>query len=292
MDDTAKNLLKLQYCSGITWKDQYSVIKYNPDLSRLPHMTAGELASITNRSIKQTETLLQQFNSLSDHHLYSSLQNSSAIFIPIFDQQYPESLKRLPQPPWGLFAIGDVSLLSKTNNLAVVGARNGNQYGKEVLQMIVPALVKKNISIVSGLARGIDAFSHEAALEACGKTIAVIAGGFNHFYPKENLKLAQRISKEGLILSEYAPDKKPEKWQFPARNRIVSGLSKGILVVQAAKKSGSLITVSFALEQGIDVFAVPGPITHKLSEGVHSLIGDGAKIVHSADDILSGWRQE
>ncbi|WP_309087071.1 DNA-processing protein DprA [Domibacillus sp.] len=292
MHHTTKQLLKLQYCSGISWKEQYVLLKNDPHLSHLPRMTAAEFAAVTNRSIQQAETILSGFHSLSYHSLDSALLESSTTFIPIFDPQYPEPLKMLPQPPWGLFAMGETALLSSRNMLAVVGARDGNEYGKQVLQMLVPALVKRNITIVSGLAKGIDAFSHEAALQAGGKTIAVIAGGFSHLYPKENKLLAHHISRQGLILSEYAPNRKPEKWQFPARNRIISGLSKGVLVVQAAKKSGSLITASYALEQGIDVFAVPGPITHPLSEGVHALIADGAKIVHAADDILSEWRQE
>ncbi|OES43626.1 DNA-processing protein DprA [Domibacillus iocasae] len=292
MDETTKWLLKLQYCPGISWKDQYLLFKQDPDLEKISCMTKAEYAQITGRSAQQADLILQKLHSLSFNHLYSSLMKSSSTFIPIYDKKYPKQLKRLPQPPWGLFAMGDVNLLKTENMLAVVGARNGDQYGKEALQSIIPFLIEKKISIVSGLARGIDAFSHELALQAGGKAIAVIAGGFGHFYPRENIQLAQRISKEGLILSEYAPEKRPEKWQFPARNRIVSGLSKGVLVVQAAKKSGSLITAAFALEQGIDVFAVPGPITHPLSEGVHSLIADGAKIVHCADDILMEFQQE
>lgn len=286
MDETAKKLLILQYCPSVTWKDQYLLLKHDPYLREMPHLTAAEIARITGRSIKQAQIILHEFNSVSYNHLYSSLTKSQTTFVPIFDERYPEPLKRLPQPPWVLFAIGDVRLMKHDRILAVVGARNGDEYGRKALQAIIPGLVEKHISIISGLAKGIDAFSHEEALNAGGKTIAVIAGGFQHFYPKENIALARQIARDGLILSEYAPHIKPERWQFPARNRIVSGLSGGVLIVQAAKKSGSLITANFAMEQGIDVFAVPGPITHPLSEGVHSLIADGAKIVHCADDIL------
>ncbi len=276
----------LQYCSSVGWKDQYQLLQYNPDLTKLPLLTSAELALITGRTEKQADCILRQFHSLSFNHLHSSLIQSDTFFIPIWDERYPESLKKLPQPPWGFFAKGSLSLL-KEKKLAVVGARNGDQYGKEALQKIIPPLIKKNIAIVSGLARGIDTFSHKEALKSNGKTIAVVAGGFQHFYPKENADLANRIAKQGLILTEYAPNIKPERWQFPARNRIISGLSNAVLVVQAAKKSGSLITASFALEQGIEVFAVPGSITHPLSEGVHALISDGAKPVHSAADILT-----
>ncbi|WP_046175068.1 DNA-processing protein DprA [Domibacillus indicus] len=292
MDETTKWLLKLQYCENITWKDQYLLLKNDPHLTSLSRMSSEEYAHITGRSTQQAALILQNLCSLSTNHLCTSLRELSSTFIPIYHKLYPDQLKRLPQPPWGLFAMGNINLLADETMLAVVGSRNGSQYGKEALQVIIPSLVEKKVSIVSGLARGIDAFSHELALQAGGRTIAVIAGGFKHFYPRENRELAQRISKQGLLLSEYAPDKRPEKWQFPARNRIISGLSKGVLVVQAAKKSGSLITAAFAMEQGIEVFAVPGPIMHPLSEGVHSLIADGAKIVHSADDILVEIKKE
>ncbi|MGG3451348.1 DNA-processing protein DprA [Domibacillus aminovorans] len=286
MNDTTKYLLLLYYCKGPGWKDFYYLFKHDPDLMLLPKITPSQFSYLTGRSELQSASILQQFHSLSFEHILSSLARSNTHFIPIYDERYPDLLKTLPQPPWALFARGDLTLL-KGKNLAIVGSRHGTQYGKDALKLLIPPLVEKNITVVSGLAKGIDAFAHEQTLHSCGKTIAVIAGGFNHFYPRENVGLAQQIIKQGLVVSEYAPTTKPEKWQFPARNRIVSGLSKAVLVVQAAKKSGSLITASYALDQGMDVFAVPGPITQPLSEGVHELIRDGAKIVHSAADIYT-----
>ncbi|OKL37151.1 DNA-processing protein DprA [Domibacillus mangrovi] len=286
MNDTTKNLLLFHYCKGPGWKDFFNLFKNDPDLTLLPKITPSQFSYFTGRSELQSTSILQQLHSLSFEHILSSLARFNTHFIPIYDERYPDSLKTLPQPPWALFARGNLTLL-KGEKLAIVGSRQGTQYGKEALKLLIPPLVEKNITVVSGLAKGIDAFAHEQTLHSNGKTIAVTAGGFNHFYPRENVGLAQQIIKHGLLVSEYAPTTKPEKWQFPARNRIVSGLSKGVLVVQAAKKSGSLITASYALEQGIDVFAVPGPITNPLSEGVHELIGDGAKIVHTAADIYT-----
>lgn len=286
MDSTTKVLFMLQYCNGLTWKDQYHLLKCFPDLKEIPHLTSSQFSFVTGRTEKHSDLILSQFHSLSFHKLYSSLIHSNTRFIPIYDQRYPESLKALPQPPWSLFAKGEIQLL-KERKLAVVGARKGDHYGKKALQTIIPPLVQHRIVIISGLAKGIDAFSHEETLKANGKTVAVIAGGFDHVYPKENIQLANHIAEKGLILTEYAPDRKPEKWQFPARNRVISGLAHAVLVVQAAKKSGSLITASFAIEQGIEVFAIPGQITHPLSAGVHELIADGAKLVHSAQDILA-----
>jgi DNA processing protein len=286
VNDTTKYLLLLHYCKGPGWKDYFHLFKHDPDLTHLLDTTPSQFSRLTGRSEQESASILQQLHSLSLEHILSSLTCSNTLFIPIYDKRYPDVLKTLPQPPWALFAKGDSSLLLG-KKLAIVGSRHGDQYGKDALKQLIPPIVEKNITVVSGLAKGIDAFAHEQTLRSCGKTIAVIAGGFNHFYPRENIGLAQQISKHGLVVSEYAPPTKPEKWQFPARNRIVSGLSKAVLVVQAAKKSGSLITASYALEQGMDVFAVPGPITHPLSEGVHELIGDGAKIVHSAADIYT-----
>ncbi|WP_233129792.1 DNA-processing protein DprA [Domibacillus epiphyticus] len=285
MDSATKYLLLFHYCCEAGWKDLFHLFKHDPDFSQLPNLTASQLSHITGRSEQHSASILYKLHSLSAEHILATLSEENIHFIPFYDQRYPDVLKTLPQPPWALFSKGNTGLLS-SQKIAVVGSRNGDQYGKESLKQLIPPLVKRNFTIVSGLAKGIDAFAHEQTIESKGNTIAVIAGGFNHFYPRENIGLARQIVNEGLVLSEYAPHIKPAKWHFPARNRIISGLSKAVLVVQAAKKSGSLITASFALEQGIDVFAVPGPITHTLSEGVHELIADGAKIVHSAEDIL------
>lgn len=287
MDAVSKQLLLLQHCPIWTWKDQYRLLKSGAAL-QLGDMDEAHLAIILQKPIEQAALRLAQFHSVSVSSSETPLLRSSAQFISITDPLYPPSLKHISQPPFGLFVAGNPALLSQPA-LAVVGSRYGDQYGRRAIEKIVPPLAKNGIAIISGLAKGIDSFSHEAALQCGGKTIGVIAGGFNHFYPKENVALAKKVAQHGVVVSEYPPDRKPARWQFPARNRIISGLSKGVLVVQAAEKSGSLITAEYAMEEGKDVFAVPGPVDHPLSKGVHDLIADGAKLTHSAADILTEW---
>lgn len=206
--------------------------------------------------------------------------------ISIESSKYPNILKRIYDPPKKLYVMGNEELL-KTNSIAIVGSRDNTEYGKEAAKYFAYNVAKQNICIVSGLARGIDSFAHIGALQAKGKTIAVIGNGLDIVYPKENAKLAQKIIKlGGAIISEYPIGSKPERFHFPARNRIISGLSNGVLVIEAKEKSGSLITADFAIEQGKEVFAVPGNINSLNSVGTNNLIKDGAIPVSNYKDIL------
>lgn len=212
--------------------------------------------------------------------------NQQQIFvISIMDPLYPPYLRHISNPPVVLFCKGDIRLLGNNRTISVVGTRKASEYGYKVVRYILKPLVNENWMIVSGLAKGIDTFAHRIAIMEKGKTIAVIAGGFDHIYPKENRKLAESISKNHLLISTYPPYIRPEKWMFPERNRIISGLSLGTFVVQAAKKSGSLITAQFALEQGREVFTVPASILNDDFSGNIDLIRDGATIVTSYKDI-------
>ena len=205
--------------------------------------------------------------------------------ITILDREYPPLLKEIHDPPAVLFAMGNLSLLQKPA-LAIVGARDADEYALRALDRILPALINGEIVIISGLAKGTDTMAHSRAIAHGGDTIAVIGGGFFHIYPSENKRLAERIAREHLLLSEYPPVRRPEKWHFPMRNRIISGLSWGTLVVQAKERSGSLITADFALEEGREVFAFPGPVDSVLSEGTNRLIQQGAKLVANSTDIM------
>ena len=199
---------------------------------------------------------------------------------------YPEKLKNIEDSPKELYCLGNLELLNK-KSMAVIGSRNYSEYGKQVAFEFAYSLAKEGICIVSGLAKGIDGFAHSACLKAKGKTIAVLGSGLDVIYPKENEKLYYDIlNNGGLIISEYPLGSKPEKWHFPARNRIISGLSDGILVIEARKNSGTNITVDFALDQGKDVFVVPGNIYSKTSDGTNFLMKEGAIPVTSAQDIL------
>jgi DNA processing protein len=200
---------------------------------------------------------------------------------------YPERLREVDDSPPVLYTLGDFAP-SDSWAVAVVGTRRATHYGREVTPRLVSALAEAGVTIVSGLAIGVDSEAHRAALDAGGRTIAVLGSGVDVIYPPENRGLARRIIDEGrgAVVSEFPLGTKPEAPNFPSRNRIISGLSLGVLVIEAGERSGALITVTFALEQGRDVFAVPGPITSRMSDGPNRLLKQGAKCVTSAADIL------
>ena len=180
------------------------------------------------------------------------------------DNAYPQALKNIYDPPIILYYKGNKALLEKENILAMIGCRECSEYGKEISFKFAYELAKRNVIIISGMAKGIDSFSHLGCIKANGTTIAVLGNGLDQIYPIQNVKLYNEIlENQGLILSEYIIGTKPTKLNFPARNRIISGLSKGVVVIEAKKKSGTLNTVDFALEQGRDVFAVPRQYTKR-----------------------------
>jgi len=211
--------------------------------------------------------------------------NDGAKVISLFDRDYPKKLLNIYDPPPVLYVKGCI-LPEDGTAVAVVGTRRPTRYGIEMTKDLVKGLVEAGITIVSGLAMGIDAAAHEAALEEGGRTIAVLGTGVKKIYPCCNRNLADRIKESGALLSEYYEVKEIEKWTFPRRNRIISGLSLGTLVIEGTSDSGSLITAGFALEQNRDVFAVPGQIDRELSKAPNSLIKQGAKLVEKAEDIL------
>jgi len=202
------------------------------------------------------------------------------------DPAYPASLRQIHDPPFLLFLKGTITPADEAA-IAVVGSRRATHYGREQAKRLSFQLARAGFTIVSGLARGIDTAAHEAAVAAGGRTIAVLGSGIGNVYPPENRALADRIAENGAILSEFPVLYVPDKQSFPLRNRIVAGISRGLLVVEAPAWSGALITANQALEQGRSVFAVPGPIDRPTSEGCHRLIQQGATLVCSADDILS-----
>lgn len=214
------------------------------------------------------------------------MQKNDIKMITILDKNYPLKLKHIYDKPVILFARGNIDLLSE-KSIAIVGCRDCTEYGQNISKKLAYDLSKNDFCIVSGLARGIDKFAHLGALEANGKTVAVIGNGLDNIYPYENKNLCERIiQNNGLIVTEYIIGTKPSKMNFPARNRIISGLSDGVIVVEAKEKSGALITAEFALEQGKEVFAVPGNINRLNSKGTNELIKDGANILTDYKDII------
>jgi len=214
----------------------------------------------------------------------SSVLKKGYLLITLSDDDYPLLLKKIPDPPLLLYVKGNLSF-SMNNALAVIGTRTPDYYGKNVTFNICSRLARCNFIIVSGMARGIDTIAHKSAIQAGGRTIAVLGCGVDIAYPPENMELMEEISSNGAVISEYPPGTEPLAVNFPRRNRIISGLSRGVLVVQAKEKSGTFHTVTSALEQGREVYAVPGPIDKELSKGPHRLIKEGAKLVEDISDI-------
>lgn len=207
----------------------------------------------------------------------------------IDEANYPTLLRHIINPPLILYYRGKLPVTD--NLIAVVGSRQASAYGKNVAQMLAGELTAAGFVVISGAARGIDTAAHQGALTH-GSTMAVLGSGVDICYPPENAKLLARIADEGAVISEYPPGTQPHPSQFPARNRIISGLSRGVIIVEASAKSGALITADFALEQGRDVFAVPGSIFSDYSKGTHILIKQGAKLVETVTDILEEYGAE
>ncbi len=240
----------------------------------------SELLTITDYSIKimqhfsgdEFQTLISLRDSKRFLSLCESLENGPIKFVTIFDKNYPERFKELDIPPFILYYVGDYSLLEK-RCVALVGTRNCTRYGAEITEKFAREIAQAGFCVVSGLADGVDYHAHVGTLEVGGKAIAVLAGGLNYIYPASNAELARKIiSSGGLIISEQAPDFKPQSYTFIQRNRLIAAASEGVLVTEAGSKSGALHTVNFALDLGKDIFAVPGNVNSKASEGTNKLI--------------------
>src|SRR5699024_309463 len=205
--------------------------------------------------------------------------------ITIFDEKYPLTLRNIPDPPYVLYAVGDLDLLNYPKNISVIGTRKPSYQVRDKIEYVIKPLLDNNWLIVSGMAIGVDSMAHHFTLNNHGKTIAVLGSGFEHIYPKRNTPLFYQIAKKGLALSKYPPEIPPKSYHFPERNRIISGLSFGTLVIEATERSGTLITVDQALEQGREVYAVPGTPTMPQTKGCHKIIQEGEKLVSNATDI-------
>jgi DNA processing protein len=257
----------------------------DPSLSSLFTTNYVEWAKMLPIPSNKLNLFLKDLHSLHSIEKLKKYEDSQIHCLTIFDDEYPFLLKQIFDPPWVLYFKGDKRLLTRKNTLGVVGARKPTSYGLEALETILLPLVKKKFVIVSGVATGIDAESHKITLREGGGTIGVLGGGLMHIYPKSNFTLAEEIVNKGLLISETPPEVKAEPWMFPIRNRIISGLSQGVFVVEAKERSGSLITAQAALEHGREVFALPGNVTSPESLGTNQLISDGAKLVFSSRQI-------
>ncbi len=244
----------------------------------------SEIEKTNKFQVKTINNLLEKKKEIDPEKEWQKIKNKKVNLILFEEKEYPILLKEIPDSPLGIYQKGNK--FEDIPKISVVGTRKYSDYGKAVANKIVKELVDSNIEIVSGLAFGIDTISHKTALENKGKTIAVLGSGFNHIFPAVNQNLSEEISEKGILISEYPIDTPPLKHQFPERNRIVSGLSLAVLVIEAPLKSGSLITARIALDQNRDVFAIPNQIFSKNSQGTNELIKQGAKLVSNIEDIL------
>lgn len=252
---------------------------------RIYHLTRKDILKIKGFNDTLADYILDKEKRENINKYIESMKKENVNIITIRDKEYPKILKTIYDYPISLFIKGNAKLLNNPS-IGIVGCRNASPYGIKVAQYLSYYLSKEGINIISGLAKGIDSYSHIGAIRAKGKTIGIIGNGLDIIYPKENQYLYNKILEEkGAIVSEYPLGVEPTKMNFPARNRIISGMSKGIIVIEAKKKSGTLITVDFALEQGRDVYVVPGNIDSINSIGTNDLIKQGAKIVTTYKDI-------
>jgi DNA processing protein len=246
------------------------------DLSRFEFLKPDALDQLTTAR-----------NRLDPTQIVELCEQDQIDILPLHDKQYPKPLLTIPDPPPILYAKGTL-LPADSFSIAVIGTRRNTAYGERQTERLTSALVQHGFTIISGLAQGIDGIAHRAALNSHGRTLAVLGSGLHRIYPPEHKVLAREIvDSGGCILSEYPPLHPSAKWTFPQRNRIVSGLSLGVLVIEAPLRSGAMISARLAGEQGRDIFAVPGSIESPASGGCNQLIKDGAYLTASADDILN-----
>lgn len=241
--------------------------------------------SAAGLSPKLAERVLQARSAVNlDEYISQAVRNGIRI-LTWDDPEYPSHLNEIDQPPPVLYLRGEVTT-EDSWSVAIVGTRAVTAYGRQVTEELATALAHNGVTIVSGLARGVDAIAHNAALKAGGRTLAVLGSGVDKIYPPEHRTLAEKVAAQGAVLSDYAPGTPPDGANFPPRNRIISGLSMAVVVVEAGDTSGALITAEFAIEQGREVFAVPGNIFAPQSKGPNRLISNGAKILLSPQSVL------
>lgn len=281
---------------NILWLDLFDFLSYGKKI---------KLLSVINKTDNLREKFLilpeikeilssQEYNKmalcLSEEYLFrqiKSYEDKNIITITFNNPNYPYVLKEISSPPLCLYCKGNIQLLN-TFCFGIVGTRKPTEYGIVVTKQYCKALCNNDVTIVSGMAVGIDTVAHKVCLEESGKTIAVLAGGFDHIYPAINNNLAKTLCENNLIISEYAPNIKPQSYYFPIRNRIIAGLSKGILVPEMGEKSGSMHTINYAIEFNRDIFVVPGKINSPMSKGSNELIKNlQGCITTSPDDILN-----
>ncbi|RHW39660.1 DNA-protecting protein DprA [Lysinibacillus yapensis] len=281
-----QELLSFHYVYPLPLNKFRNLMKSIESTHNLARISSFRLAKILSISTNAADQILINYKIVLQNNLLEAYNSANIKVIPYNSEFYPNSLNDLMDPPTVLYAKGDVTLLQHPMKIAIIGSRKATNYSALAMEYIVPPLVEQNIVIVSGLAKGADSLAHHATLKFGGKTIAVLGHGFSHIYPKENKLLACQIQENHLLLTEYPPYVGVQKWHFPMRNRIISGISNAIVVTEANLKSGTLITTEHALEHGKDIFIVPGPIHSEQSKGTNSLLREGAIPIWDGHQIL------
>ncbi|AJY77898.1 hypothetical protein VN24_20790 [Paenibacillus beijingensis] len=282
-----KLLITLHETPGIGWH----TIKKAVDAELWAYERELDAASFAAVGFRKDQAAIaaRRWNERAEERSEADYRQLGAVRITILDEEYPDLLKEIPQPPWVLYAMGRIELLRRPA-IAVVGTRQPTAYGRHAAGQLARDLAASGLTIVSGMARGIDSRAHEAALEEEGGTIAVLGTSIETIYPRENHSLYRSLKQKGLLVSEYPLGTPSRPGMFPQRNRIIAGLSLGTLVIEAAAGSGSLITADQALDMQRDVFAVPGPINSPKSSATNGLIKQGAKLVAGSGDIMEEYR--
>lgn len=266
---------------------------YFGDIETAYKASLADLSQVDGLSIKKAQNFIEKREKINPDKVMDEIVRRNISFLTFDDKDYPYMLKNISDPPMVLYIKGDLNRCNLEKTLAVVGSRKASTASKDILTKIITELKNTDVCIVSGLASGIDTTAHQAALSNNLKTIGVIASGFDFVYPSANRELYKRIEEgAGAIVTEFFPTFEPLQFRFPQRNRIVSGLSYGTLVAEAALKSGALITANLCLEQGRELMCIPGLVSNPNTEGIYKLLKQGAAMVTSAEDILSALNWE
>jgi DNA processing protein len=276
--------VRLSLTSGVGPRTRKLLVDRFGDAESIFTAAPSDLRSVSGVGPKIANAIVAARDINVDGEIEICRKHGIAILTPS-DPRYPRSLQEIPDPPGVLFMRGDI-LSTDALGVAIVGSRHATPYGLAQAERLAGGLARAGLTIVSGLARGIDGAAHRAALAAGGRTIAVLGGGILQLYPPEHAPLADEVSKAGAVISEAPPTMPPMGPSFPQRNRIITGLALGVVVVEASDRSGALISARLANEQGREVFAVPGRVDNRMARGCHRLIRDGARLVETVDDIL------
>lgn len=287
-DKASKRLVHIHRMQILRRNEISRLLQWDPTLKNIHKLSIPELQELLSISRGKASSFLRKFVSKTLQEETIKIFSKYNI-LTIIDDNYPSMLKTIKDPPLVLYTLGNIKILNSPPLLSVIGTRNPSKSGREKVERIVSPILEKKWTIVSGMALGIDSFAHELTLDLKGNTIAVLGSGFNHIYPKRNIDLFNRIKKHGLVITEYPPETRPARYHFPERNRIISGLSMGTLVIEATLKSGTLITVDQALDQGREVYVVPDSPLVRQAEGCNRLLQEGASMVLEGEDILKDF---